>query len=158
MVKYDIRKMDKHWVITQEGSAAPLSTFESKREAVLYGRRYLKSHGGVLRIWKADGTSLLEERIYEKEQTSVFGGILKGFGDAIKATGEALPTAGKFLSKGVYESGYYASYGVVYGATMIARLIPWPDSLTHGVHDGTEAALGSTEEKHHPDNATPTAS
>jgi hypothetical protein len=58
--------------------------------------------------------------------------------------------AGTYLSKGAYGVGYYAAFGLVFGATMIARLIPFPESLTHGVEDGTEAALEYTDGKHHP--------
>jgi hypothetical protein len=63
---------------------------------------------------------------------------------------DTVKVAGTYLSKGAYGVGYYAAFGVVFGAKMIVRLIPFPDSLTHGVEDGAEAALESVEVTHHP--------
>ena len=165
MEKYDIRKEEKQWKFVKEGSSRALKAFETKKEAVEYGRDYLRKHGGDLRIWKGDGISLQEERSYvreaetvERQERSFYDGILEGVGDAAKAAGHIFPVAGKFISKGVYEAGYYAAYGVVFGATMVARLLPLPSPLAHGVQDGAQAALGSAEEPHHPDKTAPAAS
>ena len=114
----------------------------------------------VLRIWKSDGTSLQEERTYEREieARSLYSGILEGLGDAAKAAGQFIPAAENFFSKGVYEVGYYSSFGVVFGALMLARLIPLPNPLALGVHDGAEAAMSSSETSQHADQAEPAAS
>jgi hypothetical protein len=142
MLNYDIRKDDNKWQFHKEGSDSPIKTFETKRDAIKYSREYLTTHGGHLRVWKADGTQLQEERSYEVEKNSFYTEVFESVDDTVKV-------AGTYLSKGVYGFGYYAAYGVVFGATMIARLIPFPESLTHGVEDGTEAALESIE-GHHP--------
>jgi hypothetical protein len=158
MSKYDIRKVEKQWSFIKEGDDHALRTFETKKAAVGYSREYLREHGGVLRIWKSDGTSLQEERSYEREAHSIYDGILEGVADAAKAAGQLIPAAGSYVSKGVYQAGYYTSYGVVFGATLLARLIPLPNPLAHGVHDGAEAALDSAEKPHHTDKAAPAAS
>jgi hypothetical protein len=158
MDKYDIRKAEKKWNFMKEGEDQPLKTFATKKQAEAYGRDYLRQQGGVLRIWKSDGISLQEERTFEKEARSFYSGILDGVGDAAKAVEQFMPTVGSYVSKGVYEAGYYASYGVVFGASMLARLIPLPNPLSQGVHDGAEAALGSAEKTHHTDKAEHAAS
>ena len=154
---YDVRKEDKQWMFRKEDSASAIKTFETKKQAVQFSREYLKNHGGTLRIWKSDGTSLQEERTYEVEGRSFYSGILEGVSDAAEAAGRFLPSAGDFLSKGIYEAGYYAAYGLVFGATAVARLVPWPDALTHGVQDGTQAALGTAAGAQHPDKTAPAA-
>jgi hypothetical protein len=143
MLNYDIRKDDHKWQFLKEDSDGPIKTFETKRDAIKYSREYLTTHGGHLRVWKADGSQIQEERSYEGEKQSFYTGVLENVDDTVKV-------AGTYLSKGVYGVGYYAAYGVVFGAMMIARLIPFPESLTHGVEDGTEAALESVEGTHHP--------
>ena len=158
MDKYDIRKAEKEWSFLKEGEDQPIKTFTTKKQAEGFGRDYLRQQGGVLRIWKSDGISLQEERTYEKEASSFYSGILDGIGDAVKAVEQFMPAAGSYISKGVYQAGYYTSYGVVFGASMLARMIPLPDPLAQGVHDGAEAALGSAEKTHHTDEAEPAAS
>jgi hypothetical protein len=158
MDKYDIRKVEKQWSFLKEGDDNALRTFETKKEAVGYGRDYLRQKGGTLRIWKSDGTSLQEERTYERETRSFYSGIFDGIADAAKAVEQFMPTAGSYVSKGFYQAGYYASYGVVFSAATLARLIPLPNPLSDGVHDGAEAALGSAEMTHHTDKAEPAAS
>ena len=157
MDKYDIRKEDKQWMLMKEGSAPALKTFDTKKEAVKYSREYLTLHGGVLRIWKSDGVSLQEERTYETEAGSFYSGILEGVSDAATAATQFLPVVGNYLSKGIYQAGYYAAYGVVFGATTMTRLVPWPNPLAHGVQAGAQAAMGSVEEAHHPDKSAPAA-
>lgn len=158
MDRYDIRKLKKEWGFTREGEDQPLKSFATKKQAEAYGRDYLRQQGGVLRIWKSDGISLQEERTYEKPPGSFYSGILEGISDAAKAVEQFMPAAGSHVSKGVYQAGYYASYGVVLGAATLARLIPLPNPLAHGVHDGAEAAMGSAEKTHHTDKAQPAAS
>ena len=158
MERYDIRKVEKEWNFMKEGEDQPVKTFATKKQAEGFGRDYLRQQGGVLRIWKSDGISLQEERTYEKEAGNFYAGILDGVGDAAKAVERFMPMAGSYVSKGVYQAGYYASYGVVFGASMLARLIPLPNPLARGVHDGAEAALVSAEKTHHTDKAEPAAS
>jgi hypothetical protein len=158
MDKYDIQKVKKEWHFIKEGMDQPLKTFTTKKLAEAFGREYLRQHGGDLRIWKSDGTSLQEEHNYEKEARSFYSGILEGVGDAANAVGQFVPTAGSVVSQGVYQAGYYTAYGVVFGANMVARLIPLPKPLALGVHDGAEAAMGSAEKTDHTDQAAPAAS
>ena len=157
MDKYDIRKLEKEWNFMKEGMDQPLKTFATKKQAEGYGRDFLRQHGGVLRVWKSDGVSLQDERTYEREVSGLYEGILEGIADAAKAVGQFMPTAGSFVSQGVYQAGYYTAYGVVFGATMVARLIPLPKPLALGVHDGAEAAMGSAEKPGHTDQAAPAA-
>jgi len=158
MDKYDVRKVKKEWNFLKEGEDQPLRTFATKKEAEGYVREYLREHGGVLRIWKSDGISLQEERTYAREAHSFYSGVFEGIADAAKAVEQFMPTAGSYVSRGFYQAGYYASYGVVLSAATLARLIPLPNPLSHGVHDGAEAALGSAEKTHHTDKAEPAAS
>ncbi|MDJ0806207.1 MAG: hypothetical protein QNJ78_05170 [Gammaproteobacteria bacterium] len=127
----------------KEGDAPALNAFETKQVTVKYSREYMKKHGGVLRICKSEGTSRQEVRTYVTLERSVYSGILEGVGDAATAAREPLPRVSDSISKDIYEAGYYAAYGVVFGATTVARLIPLPNPLAHGVRDGAQAAMGS---------------
>jgi hypothetical protein len=143
MLNYDIRKDDHKWQFLKEGSDSPIKTFETKRDAIKFCREYFTKHGGHLRVWKADGSKIQEEHSYEGAKQSFYTEVLENVNDTVKV-------AGTYLSKGIYGVSYYAAFGVVFGATIIARFIPFPESLTHGVEDGTEAALESVDGTHHP--------
>lgn len=158
MDTYDIRKQGNRWRLARKGEEDAVASFDTKREAVAFGRDYLKVRGGHLRIWKGSGaTSVVqEEHTYTPEAetrvekaTGIFEGIVEGAKDANTAVRQTLPQIGGYLAKSVYGAGYYTAYGVVYGAVAIRSLIPLPDSLTKGVHDGADAALHDYDEAHH---------
>ena len=59
-----------------------------------------------------------------------------GNADAKSVDGNALPAAGRFLSRLVYTTSYTFGYGVVLPAVMIARLIPESSSVAGGFVNG----------------------
>jgi len=171
MDTFEIFKKGERWKVKKEGSERALRSFEKKNKAVSFGRDYVRTQGGHLRIWSADGERLQEERTYpgavaagpgvtekvrrEPEDVSVpesglFGGIAKGAADAAEAAGRLLPSVGEYINRGLYGTSYYAAYGVVLAAVAIGRSIPIPGPLARGLHEGTEAAI-DTYEKEHPD-------
>jgi hypothetical protein len=58
---------------------------------------------------------------------------------------------------GIYQAGYFTSYGAVFGTSTLARLLPLPNPLAQGIHDSTQAALNSPEKTHHTDKTEPSA-
>lgn len=88
------------------------------------------------------------ERTAEPE-ASLAEAIREGAGDAREAAAGFFPTIGKALHKGVYNTFYYATYGVVFGALVVGRLIPSNNAMGEGVHDGFEAAKKAVEEREH---------
>lgn len=59
---------------------------------------------------------------------------------------QLLPTVGESVSKVVYGSFYYASYGVVFGALTLARLIPMDNVMGRAIKDGAADARQALEE------------
>lgn len=53
---------------------------------------------------------------------------------------DALPAIGRFLSNAVYHTSYTVSYGLVFPAAMVARVIPKDNAIVHGFVDGARAA------------------
>lgn len=84
------------------------------------------------------------ERMAEPE-TSLAEAIREGAGDAREAAAGFFPAVGKALHKGVYNTFYYATYGVVFGTLVVGRLIPSNNAMGEGVHDGFEAARKAVE-------------
>jgi hypothetical protein len=168
MDTYDVWKQENEWRIVREGDTRALRVFSTKREAVTFARDFLSMHGGHLRIWKGEGdaSSLQEERIYEalhaaaepemvrRGAQGMFDGMMKGAMDASEAAWQLVPQLGRYFSRGAYQAGYYTAYGVVYGAVMVRNLIPLPNPLANGMHDGADAALHAVGETH---QGTPTA-
>ena len=72
-----------------------------------------------------------------------------GTADARTAAGNALPAAGRLLSRVVYATSYTFSYGVVFPAVMIARSIPTNNSVVHGFVDGARAASDTVDQWKH---------
>jgi hypothetical protein len=83
--------------------------------------------------------------------------------------GDALPAAGRFLSRMVYTMSYSFSYGTVFPVVFIARSIPAHNPIVTGMVDGARAATDWVDELKHrepkmaakattkPANTTPTA-
>lgn len=168
MKAYDVMKKDGQWKVVEEGSERALRNFSTKAEAVRFGRDYVQSRGGMLRIWKADGVSMQEELSYEVERDTdsvatrtretvesagpesqgLLDSITRGAADAAETAGRLIPRVGGYLSRGLYSTAYYSAYGVVFGAVTLGRAIPLPKSLVRGMHDGTEAAIDAYEKGH----------
>jgi hypothetical protein len=174
MDTYDIWKKDEQWKVEKEGSERAIRSFDTKNEAVSFGRDYLQSHGGHLRIWSAEGDTVQEERIYSldeggepvgrasgaaqkvrpepepadvQQSRGLSAGIAKGAADAAEAARRLVPAAGEYLSKGAYGTAYYAAYGVVFTAVAVSRSIPMLAPVARGLHDGSEAAIKAYEEE-----------
>jgi hypothetical protein len=58
---------------------------------------------------------------------------------------DALPAAGRFLSKMVYQTCYSISYGVVFPSVLLARSIPKDNAAVNGLIDGAHAAMDMVE-------------
>ena len=65
----------------------------------------------------------------------------EGAGRARATAADALPAAGEFLLRAVYNTSYGISYGVVLPALFIARAIPKNNAVTNGLIDGARAAI-----------------
>jgi hypothetical protein len=53
---------------------------------------------------------------------------------------EVLPAAGQHISKFVYTSCYFMSYGVVFPTVFVANFVPGLGPIAAGVNDGASAA------------------
>ena len=80
------------------------------------------------------------------EAMTPIAAILAGASDA-KAAVEAIPSLGNLLSKTVYGTFYYASYGVVFGALTVAHLIPTDNIMGAGLREGAKAAREAFERR-----------
>jgi hypothetical protein len=165
---FDVVKKGGQWKIMKEGSERALRSFDRKQEAVSFGRDYVRGHGGQLRIWSADGTTLQQEHTYpgaeaeafgaekvrrepeaaELPESSLFEAVTKGARDAAEVAGRVLPALREYLNKGIHGTSYYAAYGVVLAAVVIGRSIPLPASVARGLHEGSEAAIDTCEKGH----------
>jgi hypothetical protein len=63
-----------------------------------------------------------------------------GAADAKATAGKIVPAAGRSLSRFVYTSSYTLSYGVMFPAILIAKLVPANNAVMHGFVDGAKAA------------------
>ena len=64
--------------------------------------------------------------------------------------GDALPAAGRFLSRMVYTMSYSFSYGTVFPVVFVAKSIPANNAVVSGMIDGARAANDWIDElKHH---------
>lgn len=70
----------------------------------------------------------------------------EGASDAAKAANRILPAAGEYLSRGVYGACYYATYGVVFSALTLAKIVPGSSAVSRGVHDGASDARKAVQE------------
>ena len=71
--------------------------------------------------------------------------------------GNAIPAAGRFLSRLVYTMSYSLSYGTVFPVAFVAKSVPANNALVNGLVDGARAATDWVEELKHraPEPATP---
>jgi hypothetical protein len=72
--------------------------------------------------------------------TGLSAAIREGADDARQAVTNFFPAVQRVLHKGVYRSFYVLSYGAVFGALTVGRLIPSNNAMGEGVHDGFAAA------------------
>jgi hypothetical protein len=63
-----------------------------------------------------------------------------GATDARTAAARAVPNAQLALSKTIYSTSYYLSYGVVFPTLLLTSMIPKNNALVHGMIDGARAA------------------
>jgi len=106
---------------------------------------------------KASSTVLEEaaetvENVYEASAEAVQGvpaAIREGASDARRAVAGILPAMGTMVRKSVYSGFYYGSYGVVFGALVVSRLIPSNNAIGEGIRDGAVAALADFEAHEH---------
>lgn len=66
--------------------------------------------------------------------------VRDGASDAAARAQQALPAAGQFVSRFVYSSCYFASYGIVFPTMFVANYIPGGAPLASGFLDGAVAA------------------
>lgn len=69
----------------------------------------------------------------------------EGAEDAKRAAAEVLPAFGKWVSESVYGVFYYASFGVVFGALTVARIVPANNLIVNALRDGALAARLAVE-------------
>lgn len=95
----------------------------------------------------ADATSAsndpTQNEVFEKvavAMATAAEAMKSGATDARSAAARAVPKAQLALSKTVYSTSYYLSYGVVFPMLMVTSLIPKNNALVHGMVDGARAA------------------
>jgi hypothetical protein len=71
-------------------------------------------------------------------------------GDAAAQAKQALPAAGQFVSRLVYSSCYYVSYGLVFPTLFLANVIPGGGPVAAGLSDGASAAKDFVKEMRKP--------
>ena len=71
--------------------------------------------------------------------------VRDGVGTIAERTKQALPVAGRMVSRLVYSSGYYVSYGVVFPTLFLTKIIPGGTLLVSGMSDGAAAASTSLQ-------------
>ena len=68
------------------------------------------------------------------------GAMRDGTSDAVAKAREAVPVVGRFVSRVVYSSSYYVSFGVVFPTMLVANIVPGGEALATGLMDGATAA------------------
>jgi hypothetical protein len=66
--------------------------------------------------------------------------VRDGASDAAHRAQQAIPAAGQFVSRFVYSSCYFVSYGVVFPTMFAASYIPGGGTIATGLLDGANAA------------------
>lgn len=66
--------------------------------------------------------------------------VRQGAGDARAKALELAPAVGESVSRAVYATCYYASYGVVFPTVFVASLLPLNNAVGYGLVDGAAAA------------------
>ena len=72
--------------------------------------------------------------------------VRDGASDAATRVQSALPATGKFISRFVYSTCYFASYGVVFPTLFVANVVPGLGAIGHGLSDGAAAASDVIED------------
>jgi hypothetical protein len=76
--------------------------------------------------------------------------VRDGASDAAARVEKALPAAGQFVSRFVYSSCYFVSYGVVFPTLFLAHMIPGGSPIATGLCDGAGAASDFVKEMRRP--------
>ena len=92
-------------------------------------------------------TATLEEEAPSSVVGTAADAIRHGAASAKAAVGEIIPGAGRLVRKSVYGTFYCASYGVVFAALTVARLVPTNNAMGEGLRDGAVAARKAVEEE-----------
>jgi hypothetical protein len=66
--------------------------------------------------------------------------VREGTSDALARAKAALPAAGEYVSRFVYSSCYYLSYGVVFPTLLVTSYVPGCGTIADGLVDGAAAA------------------
>jgi hypothetical protein len=66
--------------------------------------------------------------------------VREGATDARESVAHAMPGAGRFVSRSIYTSCYFLSYGVVFPTVLIGQFLPGSGPLSYGIADGANAA------------------
>jgi hypothetical protein len=72
--------------------------------------------------------------------------VKDGATDARESVAQALPGAGRFVSRTVYTSCYFLSYGVVFPTVLVANLLPVGGPIRYGLADGATAARDAAKQ------------
>ena len=78
------------------------------------------------------------------------GAMRDGTSDAVSKAREAVPVVGRFVSRVVYSSSYYLSFGVVFPTMLVANIVPGGDVLATGLLDDASqpwSAIAGRKEK-----------
>jgi hypothetical protein len=75
--------------------------------------------------------------------------------DAREAAERTWAATSLFVSRLVYTTCYTVSYGVIFPAALVARVIPKNNVAVQGLIDGAQAAKQKVEELHGPSLETP---
>lgn len=84
-----------------------------------------------------------QNEVFEKvavAMASAAEAMKSGAADGRDAAARALPRAQLALSKTVYSTSYYLSYGIVFPTLMLTSIVPRNNALVHGMIDGARAA------------------
>ena len=68
------------------------------------------------------------------------GAACQGANDAASKVKNAVPAAGRFVSRFVYSTFYFASYGLTFPTLFVANVVPGMGSIADGLTDGARAA------------------
>jgi len=66
--------------------------------------------------------------------------VREGTSDALARVKQALPATGEYVSRFVYSSCYYLSYGVVFPTLFVTSCLPGCGTIADGLVDGAVAA------------------
>lgn len=68
------------------------------------------------------------------------GAMRDGTSDAVTKARQAVPVVTCFVSRVIYSSSYYLSFGVVFPTMLVANIVPGGEVLATGLLDGASAA------------------